>query len=437
MFELGSLSEALVHLATFWPTVIKKARRYRVSLVAPTGFESAAGILAQCREASLSLSRFGSNEPLRLNNPRSTSSVAWAIRGPLREGRAIGERPLLPVRGWSAREAHRRDFAAREVFQVAIRGFARGAGLWKQRVTRRAGVPGVAMLADAETDPPNAPASSLSSPKCRKNSSRQNASSSPPDQRETFARDREPKRGRQRSRSKNAKGARRPATDLDAGSNNAGNRQWPPRATRTAAGSPRLRHHHPTLEDVLRVRDEETRAGPRRATSHRRRRQPVPPAHRGASCVEPFGPICCTSGNDRQGRVGVLAAWKAARQCLRRELQQPRSAKSVPRPIATSLALMSNDQWPVTSASAPFTVPAEGGSLTVSPGQYRGRSRHSRPTCNGAGVDTAQRRRRSGPSRPPPRTTRRNADNPPPRRRRQQPIPPCAQCGRPTLLILP
>lgn len=40
-------------------------------------------------------------------------------------------------------------------------------------------------------------------------------------------------------------------------------------------------------------------------------------------------------------------------------------AMPTPANIAKSLDLMANDQWVVTSASAPFTVPAEGGSLVV------------------------------------------------------------------------
>ncbi|HMD03612.1 MAG TPA: hypothetical protein VKG44_11670, partial [Candidatus Baltobacteraceae bacterium] len=40
-------------------------------------------------------------------------------------------------------------------------------------------------------------------------------------------------------------------------------------------------------------------------------------------------------------------------------------AMPVPAPIATSLTVLANDQWPVTSASSSFTVPSEGGTLTV------------------------------------------------------------------------
>jgi hypothetical protein len=40
-------------------------------------------------------------------------------------------------------------------------------------------------------------------------------------------------------------------------------------------------------------------------------------------------------------------------------------AMPMPSPIATSLTIMANDQWPVTSASSSFAVPSEGGSLTV------------------------------------------------------------------------
>jgi hypothetical protein len=40
-------------------------------------------------------------------------------------------------------------------------------------------------------------------------------------------------------------------------------------------------------------------------------------------------------------------------------------AMPMPSPIATSLTIMANDQWIVTSASSAFTVPSEGGSLTL------------------------------------------------------------------------
>ncbi len=40
-------------------------------------------------------------------------------------------------------------------------------------------------------------------------------------------------------------------------------------------------------------------------------------------------------------------------------------AMPMPAPIATSLTIMANDQWPVTSAKASFSVPSEGGSLSV------------------------------------------------------------------------
>jgi hypothetical protein len=40
-------------------------------------------------------------------------------------------------------------------------------------------------------------------------------------------------------------------------------------------------------------------------------------------------------------------------------------AMPMPSPIATSLTVLANDQWPVTSATSSFAVPSQGGSLTV------------------------------------------------------------------------